>query len=40
MKWIPPSQNWLVIKHMHYMKQQVKFFGKFYASDVTTMAVR
>jgi len=29
MKWIPPSQNWLVIKHMHNMKQQVKYSGSF-----------
>lgn len=25
MKWIPPSQNWLVINHIHYMKQQVNW---------------
>lgn len=25
MKWIPPSQNWLVINHIHCMKQQVNW---------------
>jgi hypothetical protein len=25
MKWIPPSQNWLVISHIHYMNQQVNW---------------
>lgn len=25
MKWIPPSQNWLVINHIHYMNQQVNW---------------